>query len=114
MILLRPSQIYISSANVDMRKSIDELAAVVTGKSQLCRFEDTMFVFHNRNLDKIKILYWDREGFCLLYKRMERGRFHFPRQLQEEVYPISEEKLEWLLHGLRLEKIYRQVRIATF
>jgi transposase len=94
MILLRPSQIYISSANVDMRKSIDELAAVVTGKSQLCLFEDTMFVFHNRNLDKIKILYWDREGFCLLYKRMERGRFHFPRQLQEEVYPISEEKLE--------------------
>lgn len=113
MILLRPSQIYISSANVDMRKSIDGLAAVVTGKFQLSPFEDAMFVFHNRNLDKVKILYWDREGFCLLYKRMERGRFHFPRQLQEEVYSISEEELEWLLHGLHIEEIYRYEDIRS-
>ena len=105
MIVLRPSEIYISTANVDMRKSIDGLASVVQQKFRLDTVSDAMFVFHNRHCDKIKILYWDKDGFCLLYKRMERGKFRFPQQLKGDTYRVSEDELYWLLHGLHIEEI---------
>ena len=105
MIVLRPSEIYISTANVDMRKSIDGLASVVQQKFRLDPVSDAMFVFHNRHCDKIKILYWDKDGFCLLYKRMERGKFRFPQQLKGDTYRVSEDELYWLLHGLHIEEI---------
>ncbi len=81
MLIIKPSKIYISSANVDMRKAIDGLSGIVQGKFKLDPMSDAMFVFHNRHCDKIKILYWDGNGFCLLYKRMEKGRFYFPKHL---------------------------------
>ena len=56
MLNLKPDKIYISSANVDMRKSIDGLSAIVQQKFDLNPFENSMFVFHNRHCDKIKIL----------------------------------------------------------
>ena len=105
MIVLRPSEIYISTANVDMRKSIDGLASVVQQKFRLDPVSDAMFVFHNRHCDKIKILYWNKDGFCLLYKRMERGKFRFPQQLKGDTYRVSEDELYWLLHGLHIEEI---------
>ncbi len=57
MLIIKPSKIYISSANVDMRKSIDGLASVVEQKFTLNPLSDMMFVFHNRHCNKIKILY---------------------------------------------------------
>ena len=105
MIVLRPSEIYISTANVDMRKSIDGSASVVQQQFRFDPVSDTMFVFHNRHCDKIKILYWDKDGFCLLYKRMELGKFHFPRHLKGDTYSVSEAELYWLLHGLHIEEI---------
>ena len=105
MIFNPPEKIYISSANVDMRKSIDGLSSIVQQKFQLDMFSDAMFVFHNRHCDKIKILYWDGDGFCLLYKRMEKEKFRFPRHITNEVYSITKEELSWLMHGLRVEEI---------
>lgn len=105
MLILRPSKIYISSANVDMRKSIDGLACIVEQKFKLPAQSDMMFVFHNRHCDKIKILYWDGSGFCLLYKRIEYGKFHFPKVIDSEKYTVANEELEWLLHGLKIEEI---------
>ena len=105
MIVLRPSEIYISTANVDMRQSIDGLASVVQQQFRLDPVSDAMFVFHNRHCDKIKILYWDKDGICLLYKRMERGKFRFPQQLKGDTYRVSEDELYWLLHGLHIEEI---------
>lgn len=84
MLIIKPSKIYISSANVDMRNSIDGLSAIVEHKFKLDVFSDTMFVFHNRHCDKIKLLYWDGNGFCLLYKRIEHGKFHFPKHITEK------------------------------
>ena len=57
MIVIRPSEIYISTANVDMRKSIDGLASLVQQRFRLDPFSDALFVFHNRHCDKIKMLY---------------------------------------------------------
>lgn len=104
-IIFQPEKVYISSANADMRNGIDGLAAVVQQRFQLDVFSDAMFVFHNKSCDKIKVLYWDGNGFCLLYKRIERGRFHFPRQLDSDKYIVSNEEFEWLLNGLRIEEI---------
>lgn len=61
-----------------MRKSIDGLASIVKQKFHLGVFTDTMFVFHNRPCDKVKMLYWDGTWLCLLYKHMEKGCFCFP------------------------------------
>lgn len=90
MLIIRPSKIYISSANVDMRKSIDGLSAIVEEKFTLNPISDMMFVFHNRHCDKIKILYWDTSGFCLLYKRIEKGKIRFPKHITEEKYTVIE------------------------
>lgn len=103
--IFKPSKIYISSANVDMRRQIDGLASIVEQQFQLSPMSDMMFVFHNRHCDKIKILYWDGEGFCLLYKRIEHGRFHFPKHLDSDKYTVTDEEFNWLLHGLRIEEI---------
>ena len=105
MLNLIPDKIYISSANVDMRKSIDGLSAIVQQKFDLNPFENSMFVFHNRHCDKIKILYWDNNGFCLLYKRIEKGKFRFPRQINSEKYTVTKHELSWLLNGLCVEEI---------
>ena len=77
-----------------MRNGIDGLAAVVQQRFQLDPFADSMFVFHNRSCDKIKVLYWDGNGFCLLYKRIERGKFHFPKVLNSNKYIVSAEEFE--------------------
>ena len=105
MIFNPPEKIYISSANVDMRKSIYGLSSIVEQKFQLDMFSDAMFVFHNQHCDKIKILYWDGDGFCLLYKRLEKERFRFPRHISDGVHRITKEELTWLMHGLRIEEI---------
>lgn len=107
MLNLKPDKIYISSANVDMRKSIDGLSAIVQQKFDLNPFENAMFVFHNRHCDKVKILYWDSNGFCLLYKRIEQGKFRFPRQITDEKYIVTEHELLWLLNGLHIEEILK-------
>ncbi len=113
MLTIEPSKIYISSANVDMRKSIDGLSSIVEFQFELDPFSDAMFVFHNRHCDKVKILYWDGDGFCLLYKRIEKGKFRFPKRLDSDKYSISKEELCWLLHGLRIEEIKRYEQLKS-
>lgn len=107
MLTIHPEKIYISSANVDMRKSIDGLSAIVEQNFKLNQFSNAMFVFHNRHCDKVKILYWDGDGFCLLYKRIEQGKFRFPKNITADKYTVTQEELSWLLHGLRIEEIRR-------
>ena len=113
MMLKLPDKIYISSANVDMRKSIDGLVSIVEGKFDLTSTDNAMFVFHNKYCDKIKILYWNSEGFCLLYKRMEKGKFKFPYKIENPTYSVSEEQLLWLLHGLKIEDIEHYKNIVS-
>ena len=70
-------------------------------------------VFHNKYCDKIKMLYWNTEGFCLLYKRIEKGRFRFPTKIDSPVYTITEEELLWLLHGLKIEDIRHYKKVVS-
>jgi len=73
--MLRPkpdAQVYLYSGIDDMRKSIDELAALVEQELDLSPLNEALFVFCNRKCDKIKLMYWERNGFILWYKRLEK------------------------------------------
>lgn len=69
------AQVYLACGSTDMRKSIDGLAVLVKESFQLDPFSNALFVFCNRNRDKLKILYWENNGFWLYYRRLERGKF---------------------------------------
>ena len=58
-----------------------------------------LFVFFNKGKDKLKILYWDRTGFALWYKRLEKDKFKWPGKLSTPTYSLTEQQLEWLLSG---------------
>jgi transposase len=87
----------------DMRKSIDGLCYLVSEKLEENPSCGSIFVFCNRVRDKLKVLYWDGNGFCLLYKRLEKGRFQLPSNGQNLI--LNESDLRGLLAGINFQKI---------
>ena len=85
---------------VDFRKSINGLSILVEEGLERDPFSPQLFVFTNRKRDKVKILYWERSGFVLWYKRLEKQRFPWPRGEGEEVVPMTGRELNWLLDGI--------------
>jgi len=102
MLTLPPSvRIYLATTPIDMRKSIDGLCAVVRNAWQLDAFSGYLFVFASRRGDRIKILYWDRGGFVVYYKRLERGRFKLPPfDVSASSAEIEGAELSMLLDGI--------------
>lgn len=99
------NHVYLAQGSTDLRKSIDGLAALVQQEFDLDPFSPNLFVFCNRQRDKLKILYWDQNGFWLYYRRLERGRFHWPSNDRPSIpLKISRRQLRWLLDGLSLEQ----------
>lgn len=84
---------------VDMRKSISGLAMIVLDELELSFENDSLFVFISRCGRKLKLLYWDRSGFALWYKRLEEEKFHWPRDHNAAVMMSSTEQLNQLLYG---------------
>ena len=74
---------YIACGYTDLRRGIDGLAAMVQQEFSLDPFTNTLFLFCDRRRDRIKALYWEGNGFVLLYKRLERGSFQWPRNGSE-------------------------------
>ena len=94
------SQVFLYRDHVDFRKSIDGLASIVEMELRMNIFSGALFLFINRGRDKMKILYWSRNGFCLWYKRLEAERFAWPRKGGgEAVLSITARQLGWLLEG---------------
>jgi transposase len=79
------------------------LASIVEGSFKLNLFDDALFVFCNRNRDRIKILEWDGDGFWLYFKRLEKGRFRWPALGEEATMTLTGEELSILLGGTRVE-----------
>ncbi|MBL5780181.1 IS66 family insertion sequence element accessory protein TnpB, partial [Bacillus sporothermodurans] len=97
-------RVYLAQGVTDLRKSIDGLAALVKEEFELDLFSSSLFVFCNRQRDKLKILQWDHNGFWLYYRRLERGNFHWPSDNNSGPLKISPRQLRWLLDGLSLEQ----------
>ena len=91
--------VYLCRQFVDFRKSINGLSAIVEMQLELPATNGAVFVFCNKNRNKLKILYWDKTGFALWYKRLERERFKWPTQVDDDKLSLSEQQLHWLLQG---------------
>ncbi len=99
MLLPRDTQVYLAVGVTDMRKQINGLSIMVEQALSLNPFTGDLFVFCNRRRNMIKVLYWDKNGFCLWHKRLEKDRFKWPRT-EKEVLQIGTQELSWLLDGL--------------
>ena len=91
--------IYLCTEPVDMRRSFDGLSALVMDVLDQDPLSGQLFIFYNRLGDKLKILYYDGQGLCQWYKRLERGRFRIPRS-QDEVVALTAKELSLLIDGL--------------
>ena len=96
-------RIYIACGKMDMRKSIDGLAAIVSQSFHLNPFENALFLFCGGKRDRMKALYWEGDGFILLYKRLENGVFQWPRTT-EDVREITAQQFRWLIEGLTIDQ----------
>lgn len=95
--------IYLATGYTDMRKSIDGLAAIVQQQFRLDPFTPTLFLFCGKRSDRLKALLWEGDGFVLLYKRLENGKFRWPRS-ESECRPITWQEFRWLMEGLEIEQ----------
>jgi len=112
MLSLPPSvQIYIAVQPADMRKSFNGLSILVAEMLKKDPFSGHLFVFRNRRADRLKILYWDRSGFCIWYKLLEKGTFRFP-PVAGVYMEMSATDLALILEGIDLEGARRQKRYS--
>ncbi len=105
---MRPGEeveVFLCRETVDMRKSINGLSILVEEALGLDPFAQQLFVFCNRKRDKVKILYWERSGFVLWYKRLEKARFPWPDAQAEAVVSMTGRELNWLLDGIDLFRL---------
>ena len=96
-------RVYIACGYTDLRRGIDGLAGIVQEKFRLNPYEGALFLFCGRRADRIKGLYWDGDGFLLLYKRLEQGSFQWPR-VTEDARQITAQQYRWLMEGLKIEQ----------
>jgi transposase len=104
-------RIWLATRPTDLRKSFDSLAEVIRQQLQGDPLSGQLFVFRNKRADRVKLLYWDEDGFVIVYKRLEAGTFRFP------VTPgiaggveIRAADLQMLLDGVDLDSVHRQKR----
>ena len=97
------TRVYLALGATDMRKEIDGLSMLVEGTLALDVFSGHLFAFCNRRRTTLKILFWDRNGFALYQKRLEKHRFKWPEN--REVLQITTRELSFLLEGLDLKSV---------
>jgi len=95
------SRIYLAKGATDLRKSIHTLAMVVQASFAMDPYDASLYVFCNHRRNRLKILQYDRNGFGLYCKALEKGKFAWPGE-QDGMMELTEEELRWLLHGLSL------------
>ena len=110
--------VYVYAKPVDFRKGIGSLAVLVESQLQLDPFAEAVFVFSNRRSTAIKILYWERNGFCLWQKRLEKDRFIWPKANalhgggSAGTVTLTIQQLEWLLAGFDLNRMKPHIPLA--
>ncbi|MDH3640040.1 MAG: IS66 family insertion sequence element accessory protein TnpB [Gammaproteobacteria bacterium] len=112
---MRPSNdlpaVYLCREAVDFRKGINGLAVLVEEVMDLDPFSERLFVFCNRRRDRVRILYWERNGFCMWHKRLEKDRFCWPRREVGTVITWTGQQLNWLLDGIDVLRLQPHARL---
>ena len=97
-------KIYIACGYSDLRRGIDGFANMIQQEFKLDPFKPgILFLFCGRKTDRIKGILWEGDGFLLLYKRLETGKFQWPRN-EDEVKAISAQQYKWLMEGISIEQ----------
>lgn len=118
--MLRPDRsierLYLHRAPVDMRKQIDGLAILAKDVVQQDPTSGALFAFINARRNKLKLLVWERNGFVIWYKRLERNKFHWPRGGEQDVVILTGEQLNWLLDGYDVWRMkpHEALRFSVF
>ena len=95
--------VYLACGYTDLRQGIDGLAGIVQQRFHMDPFQNVLFLFCGRRKDRIKGLYWEGDGFLLVYKRLEAGSFQWPRN-GTEAKRITAQQYRWLMEGLSVEQ----------
>ena len=108
-------KVFVCTQPADMRRSFDGLSGMAVSIIEQDPMSGHLFVCRNRNRDRLKILYWDRDGLAIWYKRLEKGTFQFPTDLidkdkRSSQAEISAEQLSLLLGGIDLRSVERRKR----
>jgi len=94
-------RVFVCAQATDMRRSFDGLSAMATSVVLQDPLSGHLFVFRNKGGDRLKVLYWDRDGLCIWYKRLEKGTFELPATTSSSV-EISSTELTMLIAGITL------------
>lgn len=107
-------RVYIACGRTDLRYGIDGLAMTVQNQFHLNPFDEgTLFLFCGTKSDRIKGLLWEGDGFLLLYKRLENGRYQWPRSIQE-LREMNQQQFEWLMQGLTVEPTIHKSQATSY
>jgi transposase len=102
-------KIFIKPGFIDFRKQINGLSAYVANQMKKDIFSEAFYIFASRDRKKIKIIYWDKNGFCLWQKRLEKDRFPWP-QGNEESFELAFDEFKMLLSGIDFFKAHKEIK----
>lgn len=98
--------VFLAVEPVDMRRSFDGLAIHIQSYLNMNPLKDGLFIFRNKGGDKVKLMWWSRNGLVIIYKRLEQGRFKWPKP-SAKMMSLTRQELELLLDGIDLSKLKR-------
>lgn len=104
-------RIFLATEPADMRKGFDGLSLLVQERIAQDPLSGHLFVFRNKRRDRIKMLYWDKDGFALWYKRLEKGAFRFPKAKDGRV-EVTPAEMAAVLEGIDLSRARRLPRFS--
>lgn len=104
-------EFYFYSKPVDMRKSFNGLYLLVLDMVTIETLPGKMFIFLNKKKNKLKVLYWDKDGFAIWYKSLQKGLFEYPKGEQKYI-EVSAETLQQIFYGFDLKTIKKQMRFS--
>ena len=105
-------RVFLKLGVTDMRKAINTLSILVESEMNMDPFDNAVYVFCNRRHDIMKILCWEKNGFCLWEKRLEKHRYRWPNS-EEEVMEIDGQSLGWLLSGLDITRAHERLNYSS-
>lgn len=105
-------RIFVKPGATDMRKQINGLSMLVAEQLGMDPLDGSLFLFCNKQRRILKVIYWDRNGFCLWLKRLEKDKFPWPTKL-EETHEISQQQFEFLLQGIDFWNAHKRLEYRS-